>query len=298
LTSVTRGTFDPAFILHEPLARRIPFVFNVPHAGSIYPEEFVASSRLNELTLRRSEDAFVDRLFRNMVQLGAPVLCARFPRAYLDLNREPYELEPRLFEGKLPPFANTRSSRVIGGLGTIPRIVADGFEIYPSRLTVAEGLERIETLYKPYHAALRALLDETMDQFGFAILIDCHSMPSKGLVSGEKNGRPEIVFGDRFGTSCSPSLVEVIDFFFTEQGYATERNKPYAGGFITEFYGEPALGCHALQIELNRALYMDEELIEPLPDFAHIADDLSAIFHKVVDVVCGSGLNNRSTAAE
>lgn len=298
MTALGEDVFDPPFILHEPRDYTAPFVFSVPHSGNVYPDEFVEASRLNERTLRRSEDAFVDRMFSGMTALGAPVLSARFPRAYLDVNREPYELEPRLFEGKLPPYANTRSSRVLGGLGTIPRIVAEGYEIYRSKLTIEEGLRRIETLYRPYHAALRSLIDRALARHGFVFLIDCHSMPSSGLVSGERGRRPDVVLGDRFGTSCSPQLVEMVDLLFSQQGYATTRNRPYAGGFITEFYGQPTTGCHALQVELNRALYMDEELIEPLPEFSHIAGDLWAIFHRVADLIGGTGGSSHAAAAE
>jgi len=298
LTSVPIEAIDPPFIVLEPQGRRVPFVFNVPHSGDVYPESFISGSRLDELTLRRSEDAFVDKLFQGMANLGASVLSARFPRAYLDVNREPYELEPRLLEGKLPAYANTRSPRVAGGLGTIPRVVAEGYEIYPGKIPVEEALARIEMLYRPYHAALRSLLDRTVAAFGYAILIDCHSMPSVGLSMSETGSRPDVVFGDRFGTSCALPLVDMIDFFFGNKGYSTERNKPYAGGFITEYYGDPATGRHALQIELNRALYMDEERIEPLVGFNHITDDLIAIFSQVIEVVCDGGFYNRPLAAE
>lgn len=297
MTSLPTDAFEPPFVVLEPQGRRVPFVFNTPHAGNIYPEAFISGSRLDELTLRRSEDAFVDRLFRGMAGLGAPVLSARFPRAYLDVNREPYELEPRLFEGKLPSFANTRSPRVVGGLGTIPRVVAEGYEIYPGKIPVEEALTRIERLYWPFHAALRSLLDHTVAAFGYVVLIDCHSMPSVGLSPNEQQSRPEVVFGDRYGTSCAAPLIDMVDFFFASKGYTTDRNRPYAGGFITEYYGDPATGRHALQIELNRSLYMDEELIEPLKDFDNIARDLSTIFAQVIEVVSGGGYS-RPLAAE
>lgn len=288
--------FDPPLVIHAPPEQSVPFIFSVPHSGSHYPETFVAASRLDERGLRRSEDAFVDRMFKGMVALGAPVVCARFPRAYLDVNREPYELEPRLFDGPLPPYANTRSVRVQSGLGTIPRIVADGYEIYHSRLTVAEGLRRVETLYRPYHAVLKRLMDDTLARFGQAILVDCHSMPSRELVGGERSMRPDVVIGDRYGSSCAGELTDTLEHLFAQYGYQTVRNKPFAGGFITEFYGQPALKRHAIQIELNRCLYMDEELIEPLPDFAHIAGEMWTIFSQFVHVVDGRSGNNRIAA--
>ncbi len=285
LTSLADGAFEPPLILYEPHEQQLPLIFSVPHSGRIYPDEFIEVSRLNEKGLRRSEDAFVDHLFKGMVSLGAPVLCARFPRAYLDVNREPYELEPRLFDGKLPPYANTRSARVLSGLGTIPRIVADGCEIYHKRLPVEEGLTRIETLYRPYHTALQQLVNHTIDLHGTAILIDCHSMPSGQEKSLSIRAKPDVVLGDRYGTSCSCLLTDAVSELFLAHGYTTVYNQPYAGGFITEFYGKPEQGCHALQIELNRALYMDEVLIEPLPCFTDISGDLLAIFGQLADMI-------------
>src|SRR3954462_832161 len=178
MSSAPESDFEPPHHVLEPVRQTIPFVFTAPHAGAVYPGAFLAASRLGALALRRSEDAHVERLFANVVALGAPLMTARFPRAYLDVNREPYELDPRMFDGRLPPFANTRSMRVAGGLGTIPRVVADGQEIYRARLSVDEGLRRIEWLYKPYHRALRQLVHRTARAFGHAVLIDCHSMPS------------------------------------------------------------------------------------------------------------------------
>lgn len=272
--------FAPPHVVEEPARHAIPFVFDVPHAGDVYPASFLAQSRLDPLALRRSEDAFVDRLLAGVVGLGAPLLRARFPRAFLDANREPYELDPRMFEGRLPSFANTRSMRVAGGLGTVPRIVADGQDIYRARLPVEAALTRVEALYKPYHRALRALLQRTARQFGYAILVDCHSMPSTSL--GREEARTvDVVLGDRYGTSCAPSLTDAVERAFATAGFRVVRNKPYAGGFITEHYGEPALGRHALQVEVNRALYMDERLLRPRADFAAFAARLTAVFADV-----------------
>lgn len=291
-----RDDFDPPFVISEPAHVRAPVVFNVPHAGCVYPAWFVEGSRLDALTLRRSEDAHVDRLFVGMVSLGAPLMSANFPRAYLDVNREPYELDPRLFDGRLPPFANTRSMRVAGGLGTVPRIVGDGREIYPRRIPADEGLARIEWFYKPYHQALRHLLSRTMREFGLAVLIDCHSMPSLGLAR-EGGRRTDIVLGDRFGTSCSGALTDRVEAQLRAAGYHVIRNKPYAGGFITEHYGEPLSGRHALQVEINRALYMDEKTLEPLPGFDRLAADLTGIFANIIAHI-GDDLAPRRLAAE
>ncbi|MGL4637294.1 MAG: N-formylglutamate amidohydrolase [Beijerinckiaceae bacterium] len=260
-----------------PAEQTLPFVFSSPHSGRNYPAAFLAQSRLDQHNLRRSEDCFVDILFQNAADLGAPLLKAHYPRAYLDANREPYELDPRMFDGRLPAFSNTRSIRVSGGLGTIPRIVGDGQEIYKNRLTVAEGLERIETIYRPYHRMLRDLVQTTHRRFGEAILFDCHSMPSASL-GPELNPRPDFVLGDRYGTSCSPFLTEAVQSILESMGYNVARNRPYAGGFITEHYGNPASHVHALQIEINRALYMDEEALQPLPRFEQVQHDLVTVF--------------------
>jgi N-formylglutamate amidohydrolase len=288
--------FDPPFTVTEPAMQTVPFVFNVPHAGAIYPAAFLASSRLDAVALRRSEDAFVDELFAPVMELGAPLMTAHFPRAFLDLNREPYELDSRMFDGRLPSFANTRSMRVAGGLGTIPRIVADGQEIYRSRLPVDEALHRIEWLYKPYHRTLRHLVRRTSQLFGHAILIDCHSMPSSS-VSREEGIKADIVLGDRYGTSCATLLIDLAEAALRGRGYTVVRNKPYAGGFITEHYGEPALGRHALQIEINRALYMDERTMVKKTAFPVLADDLTQAFAQVIADIEGE-LTSRPIAAE
>ncbi|MGO4573566.1 N-formylglutamate amidohydrolase [Microvirga sp. 2TAF3] len=278
--------FEPPFVIVEPAGQAVPFIFNVPHAGAVYPASFLAQSRLDALALRRSEDAFVDELFASAVDLGAPLMAARFPRAFLDLNREPYELDSRMFDGRLPPFANTRSMRVAGGLGTIPRIVADGQEIYGSRLPVDEALQRIEWLYKPYHRMLRQLVRRTAQTFGQSILIDCHSMPSSS-VSREDGAKADIVLGDRYGTSCAPLLIDLVEAALRGRGYTVVRNKPYAGGFITEHYGEPALNRHALQVEINRAIYMDERNLQKKPSFGILAADIAHAFAQVIEDLAG-----------
>jgi N-formylglutamate amidohydrolase len=293
---VITDEFNPPFLVTEPSGQTIPFVFNVPHAGAVYPASFLAASRLDAMALRRSEDAFVDELFSTVVDLGAPLMAACFPRAYLDLNREPYELDSRMFDGRLPPFANTRSMRVAGGLGTIPRIVADGQEIYHARLRVDEALHRIEWLYKPYHRALRQLVRRTGQIFGHAILIDCHSMPSSS-VSREDGAKADFVLGDRYGTSCATLLIDLVEAALRGRGYTVVRNKPYAGGFITEHYGEPALGRHALQIEINRSLYMDERNLQKKSGFATLSDDLTRAFGQVIAEIEGE-LITRQIAAE
>lgn len=278
--------FERAFDILEPDKLTSPLVFSSPHSGRIYPAHFLAASPLDTATLRRSEDAYVDDLFAAASSIGAPLLRARFPRAYLDLNREPYELDPKLFDGALPAFANTRSLRVAAGLGTIPRVVADAREIYESRLTLDEGLRRIDSLYKPYHSALRGLMERAASRFSLAVLIDCHSMPSTGArdpllaARGDKR-RMDFVIGDRYGASASTGLVDVIEDLLRGRGYHVMRNRPYAGGFITEHYGKPAAGWHALQIEVSRGLYMDESTLQKNARFDTVARDLGGVLAAV-----------------
>jgi N-formylglutamate amidohydrolase len=267
---------QPPFELLEPVSQTTPLLFNSPHSGSIYPKLFLSRSRLDAGTLRRSEDAFVDDLVGGVVEAGTPLFRARFPRAYLDVNREPYELDPRMFEGRLPGFANTRSLRVAGGLGTIARIVGDGHEIYAGKLPVEEALHRIENLYKPYHRTLRRILTRIQRRFGIAILVDCHSMPSSGLARDERP-RVDIVLGDRYGTSCAPVIIDCVDETMRALGYSVGRNKPYAGGYITEHYGDPAGGVHVLQIEISRSIYMDERRLTPSAAYPRLQRDMVAL---------------------
>jgi N-formylglutamate amidohydrolase len=277
------GELSPPFEIVEPAEWRAPIIFNSPHSGSVYPHDFLNASRIDLMALRRSEDSFMDELIGGLSARGFPTVRVNFPRSYVDVNREPYELDPRMFIGRLPSFANTRSMRVAGGLGTIPRVVGDGQEIYRERISVDDALARIEALYKPYHRALRRLINKVHQAFGVAILVDCHSMPSIG-VSRDEPRRPDVVIGDRYGTSCAPLLPDMVEETMRALGYSTGRNKPYAGGFITEHYGNPASGLHTVQVELNRSIYMDERRRERGPrfeqvgkDFGLLADALAAI---------------------
>src|SRR3954469_8192370 len=281
--SEIRDELDPPYEVLEPAEYKGPVLFNSPHSGSIYPRDFLASSRLDIGTLRRSEDSFVDELMAGVVAQGFPLMHAHFPRCYVDVNREPYELDPRMFEGRLPSFANTRSMRVAGGLGTVARVVGDAQEIYNQRIPIDDALRRIEGLYKPYHRALRRLLTRVHRDFGTAVLVDFHSMPSN---VGAKDDRPraDIVIGDRYGTSCVPIVSEVTDEVFRALGYAVSRNKPYAGGFITEHYGNPAAGLHSIQIEVNRALYMDERRYQRIDSFSRLAADIMTLADRLAPI--------------
>ena len=249
--------FDPPFDAYAPAGAAGPIVLNSPHSGAHYPTSFLAASALDPLTLRRSEDAYVDRLFAPAAAHGAPLLRAKFPRAFLDLNREPFELDPQMFDGQLPDFANTRSLRVAAGLGVIPRVVGDAQPIYRAPIPVAAALKRIAALHRPYHARLTELLDAAQRQFALAILLDCHSMPS----TSPDVGGCDVVLGDRYGSSAARWVVEAVEAALRASGLVVRRNKPYAGGYITEHYGAPASGRHALQIEVNRSLYLDERTL-------------------------------------
>lgn len=265
--------------VREPVERLVPLVFSSPHSGRDYPAEFIAASRLDPDTLRRSEDSFVEELFACAPDYGAPLLAACFPRAFCDVNREPYELDPAMFAGPLPQYANTRSPRVAAGLGTIARVVASGADIYDGKLPVAEMERRINGYYRPYHQRLSELLEATRLQFGWHVLIDCHSMPSIGGPMERDVGlsRVDVVLGDCFGASCAAVITATVEETLRSRGYRVVRNTPYAGGYTTRHYGQPRRGSHVLQIEINRALYMDEARHLKLPGFAQLAVDLEGV---------------------
>ena len=246
-----------------PPRQTAPLIFASPHSGTDYDPAFIASSRLDEKSLRRSEDSFVDEIFADAPESGAPLLCALYPRAYLDPNREPYELDPEMFSEPLPSHVKTRSDRVRAGFGTIARMVASGAEIYAGKISYAEAERRIDTLYRPYHRALEGLIEATLRDFGAAFLLDCHSMPSVGGPTDRDRGtpRPDIVLGDRFGASCTPAVIEAAERVLRDLGFSVRRNEPYAGAFTTAHYGQPGKRVHALQIEVNRRLYMNEAAV-------------------------------------
>lgn len=243
-----------------PREQTIPLVFSSPHSGSHYPVDFVARSRLDPTTLRRSEDSFVDEVFSAVPDCGAPLLKALFPRAYVDVNREAFELDPTMFEDPLPSFVNTHSPRIAAGLGTIARVVGNGIDIYRSKLSFAEVEQRIRLCYHPYHAALKSLITQTVERFGYCIVIDCHSMPSFASAPGNPgiSNRIDFVLGNHYGESCSAAVTGCAASVLRGFGYRVNLNKPYAGGFITTHYGCPANAVHALQIEISRDIYMDE----------------------------------------
>jgi N-formylglutamate amidohydrolase len=262
-----------------PARQTLPLVFASPHSGDRYPPDFLAASRLDRLALRRSEDSFVDEIFQAAPRLGAPLIRALFPRAFVDPNREPFELDPAMYEDDLPTYANTRSPRVAAGLGTIARVVANGADIYRNKLEVNEVLERIRTCYWPYHEALRDLIETTRSGFGHCILIDCHSMPSVGGPTDRDPGaaRVDFVLGDCHGTSCEAVVMETAAAVLERLGYNVARNSPYSGGFVTRHYGRPDRAVHALQIEINRALYMDEGRIRRGAYLPRLAEEMHGV---------------------
>ncbi len=275
-------------------------VLNSPHSGRLIPPSLLQQSNLPEVELRRSEDSYIDELFEGCVAFGMPMLRALVSRAYVDLNREPHELDPRMFSEKLPGFANTSTPRVLSGLGTIPRTVSDGYEIYRAKLPLAEALDRIEQVYFPYHRALMALLNEAHGKSGFVLLLDCHSMPLSAIADAtSREAGPDIILGDRFGTSADPEIVSALESHFEREGFRVRRNRPYAGGFITETHGNPKLHRHAIQIEINRNLYMKEATLEKRKEFTDLSASLKRVMSGFMGSLCNDGwFTNHQLAAE
>lgn len=269
----------PAYNLRASHAPRSCSVFSSPHSGTDYPEAFVRESCLTPLQLRSSEDAFVDRLIGDT--LGAPVLSARFPRAYVDLNRAADELDPAIVEDAdgTPP-----NPRIAAGLGVIPRVVANGQAIRPGKITLTEARARLTACYHPYHKVLRGLVDAQRQRFGSCYLIDIHSMPRATLPKNLQGRCAEIVLGDRYGTSAAHWFTDMVAALFTTAGFEVVRNTPFAGGYITRHYGAPRRGIHALQIEIDRSLYMDESRLEPHQDFNLICDRIAAVLTRIAAI--------------
>lgn len=282
-----------AYSLLRPACQTSSVVFASPHSGCDYPEWFLRRTLLNAHTIRSSEDAFVDKLFESVPGFGSPFLVANAPRAFLDLNRSPDELDPALIQGVRRAPTNPRVS---SGLGVIPRVVANGRAIYSGKMALEEANRRIETYWRPYHTRLQSLLDETCAKFGRAVLIDCHSMPHEALDVVARTGahRPEVVLGDRFGASAEPDMVEEIESAFASEGLRVSRNTPFAGAYVTQHYGRPVRKQHAIQIEIDRSLYMDEARIELRPDFEDFQKMLNRVIGRIVDI----GTPRQSMAAE
>lgn len=257
-----------------------PVIFASPHSGRLYPDDMMAAAALDARAIRRSEDAFVDQLVELAPSVGAALIMARYARAYIDVNRDAFELDPAMFADPLPNFARSRTARVAAGLGAIAKVVSEGQEIYARKLTFAEAQARIDLVHRPYHQALAQLIAEAKASHGLAILVDWHSMPS--LAARSAGLACDIVLGDRFGAACSETLTRMVETELEGRGYRVVRNTPYAGGYTTEHYGRPAGRVHALQIELNRALYLDEEALSPSADFPRLKKDLEQVTRALV----------------
>lgn len=272
-----------AYHLIHPQKRTTSAIFASPHSGREYPWTFLRRTVLDEHSIRSSEDAFVDKLFASAPQYGAPLLLAGAPRAFIDLNRSADELDPALIEDVRAPAHNPR---IASGLGVVPRVVAGGRAIYSGKLNRDEAQRRIDTYWRPYHATLRRLLDESLAMFGEALLIDCHSMPHEAMDGIARAGvpRPEVVLGDRFGASASAEVVDRIESAFATAGLSVVRNAPFAGAFTTQHYGRPSRRQHVVQIEIDRALYMNEQMIRPNGNFTEMQRVLAQVVAAVADL--------------
>jgi N-formylglutamate amidohydrolase len=265
-----------------PQTLATPVIFASPHSGRDYPEDLLRKSRLDRHQLRQSEDSYVDLIFDDAPRHGAPLLRALFPRAYVDVNRGRDELDPRMFADRLPAGADTRSSRVIAGLGVVPRIVADGEDIYDRKLHFADASRRLAECYDPYHVALEQLIEDARAQFGCAVVVDCHSMPSAGGAPFRSGEAPiDFVLGDRFGSSCAPVVTALAEETLSGLGYEVARNAPYAGGYVAVSYGRPAKGVHILQVEINRTLYLDEQRITRTAGFGDLRKAMTALIERM-----------------
>lgn len=277
------ATHNPSYLLRHPVARTTSVVFASPHSGRKYPVSFLRKAVLNEMDVRSSEDAFVDDLFSTAVDHGAPLLLAQSPRAYLDLNRGPDELDPAVIEGVRRVAHN---SRIASGLGVIPRVVSGGRAIYRGKIGMNEAHERIRSVWRPYHDTMQTLMDQSYESFGEAILIDCHSMPHEALehVGPPGSTRPDIVLGDRFGAAAASSVVEQVEAAFASAGFKVARNMPFAGAYICQHYGRPSRRHHAVQIEIDRSLYMDEAQIRPNANFKAFKAKLDGVIAEIAEI--------------
>lgn len=266
-----------AFCLHDVAEPAGPLILASPHSGRAYPERFLEQSRLDLKALRRSEDAYVDHLFDHAPDAGVPLLCARFPRAYCDVNRFAWELDPNMFRDRLPEGCLTNTAKVRSGLGMMARIAGPGRGIYRHQLAVSEARERIATCWRPYHEALEAMIARCKTRFGVCLLLDLHSMPTIPHLR-----LPDIVLGDLHGASCAPEIVDGLAGLLSGLGFTVGHNHPYAGGYITSRYGTPMDDVHVIQIEINRGLYLDEAAIVPSPGFLRLQACISGLLPDLI----------------
>lgn len=283
----------PPFEITQSAQSNSAVVIASPHSGRAYEPAFLRASVLDEVGIRSSEDAFVDLLVQNAPAQGMALMCAHAPRAFVDLNRAADEFDPALIQG-VPK--GTLNPRVASGLGVIPRVVANGRAIYRGKLTRQEAEDRITNVWQPYHTALHDLLEQTRARHGRSILLDVHSMPHEAIASVTKTGTPpaQIVLGDRFGAACAGPIVDQVQAIFEGQGLRVARNAPFAGAWITQTYGRPSHDQHALQIEIDRAMYLDERNVRRHGGF----DAFQALMHRVVAQIADIGRKEQALAAE
>lgn len=281
-TALEGAAVEPC-VITRPTRQTVPLVVASPHSGRAYDAEFLSQSRLDAQALRKSEDSFVDELCAGVPALGAPLLAAQFPRAWCDVNREAWELDPAMFEDRLPPYVNITSPRVAAGLGTVARVVASGEPIYRRKLRFADAEARIASCWQPYHTALARLIAETCAAFGACLLLDVHSMPVPGH-RAQGHG-PDIVLGDSHGASCARPIIQLVEQTLRAEGYVVRRNDPYAGGYVTRHYGRPRERVHAVQIEIARPLYMDEATISRRANFSVVQASLTRVFSRLATMV-------------
>lgn len=276
-----------AYDLTLPGMRSTSVVFASPHSGRDYPLAFLRRSTLDEHTIRSSEDAFVDELFDAAPIHGAPLLSARAPRAYLDLNRSTDELDPALIEGIR---STAHNPRVTSGLGVIPRVVANGRAIYRGKIPLDEARTRIRDHWVPYHERLASLMEESLATFGEAILIDCHSMPHEAIenISHPNGFRPDVVLGDRFGASARGEIMDRVEAAFAGAGLRVIRNAPFAGAYTAQHYGRPSRRQHVVQVEIDRALYMNERTIRPNANYTAFKELLGAVVAEIAAIGRGA----------
>jgi N-formylglutamate amidohydrolase len=280
-------TRTESFLLKRPTRQTGPVIFASPHSGRDYPADFLAQAMLDKQAIRSSEDAFVDQLFQAAPASGAPLLAARAPRAFIDLNRAADELDPAVIDGIARAPHNPRIS---SGLGVIPRVVAGGRQIYRGKLTLSEAEARISRFWHPYHRALASLIEDTRTSFGGAVLIDCHSMPHEAIEAHSRPGqpRPEVVLGDRFGVAAGREVMDRVEAAFASAGLRVVRNAPFAGAYVAQTYGRPSRGVHVVQVEIDRALYMDEARVEPLAGFSAFCGLIAGVVAELVQPPAGA----------
>ena len=269
--------------IFEPIEPLSAVVFGSPHSGRLYPPDLLGASALDSTVLRSSEDAYVDLLLSEAPRLGAPLITTQVPRAYVDFNRADTEFDPALIDGAPRHVANPR---IASGLGVIARVVAGGRPIYRGKIALTEAARRIDTYWRPYHEALDALLARQRARFGRAILVDVHSMPSTASQAGLLRNirRPEVILGDRFGAACDPALTDEVEAIWRRAGFRVVRNAPFAGAYILQRHGQPRRGVHAIQIEIDRALYLDEARVTPGPGFEDFQSVMTGIIAQIAAI--------------